>query len=216
MKFLIGSQNFGLDMPDSDKDYFQFYYPELGDLCGRPLRDRDVKEENGSVTKYIDIRNIPSRFYKSNLNILQLLYSKEVAGDDWLQEYFRKNEENIGSLNIPRLYNSTMGIAQQRFKRQTSKDLAHIIFGFQALIQFEEQGFTNLRSCFEHDSHRYYSRIRSEDYNAWLISAKEWEKLAKNKEDSYMSVKPNDEFMKKFEEDVAKMVLNKLNTKHRN
>lgn len=210
MKFLIGSQNFGLDMPNSDKDYFKFYMPELRDLC-RPIPRGKEQDKNDSMVKHIDIRSLPSLFYKSNLDTLQILYSKEVIDGGDLHKYFKMYEEEISSINIPRLYRSVMGMAKSRFKKQTTKDLAHIIFSMKTLIQFEQQGFRNLRACFEHDEKELYRSIREGNYGAWLVSAKEWESIAQSKEDEYNSMEPNEEFKKKFDEDIARMVLSHLN-----
>lgn len=168
MKFLIGSQNFGLDTPDSDRDYFEIKMPELKDLCNPIPRNKEYKNDDGSVVKHIDIRSLPSLFYKSNLDTLQLLYSKEVKNGGSIEEYFSRYEEELSTINLSRFYKSVMGSALNRFKRETSKDLAHIIFGFKTLVTFENQGFTNLRSCFEHDEHDLYKSIRSGDYRSWL------------------------------------------------
>lgn len=209
MRFLIGSQNFGLDLPNSDKDYFRFIYPELKDLCNPIPRNREIKEED-SLTKIIDIRSIPSLFFKSNLDTLQLLYSKEVINGGELEKYFREYEQELSTINLPRLYKSVMGSAMNRFKRETSKDLAHNIFGFKLLLTFEENGFRDMRSCFEHNEQRLYQAIRSESYESWFTSAKSWEELALNIKDKYDSMKPDEEFKRKLDEDIGRMVINHL------
>lgn len=210
MKFLIGSQNFGLDMPDSDKDYFKFVYPELKDLCNPIPKNKESKEESDSLTKIIDIRSVPSLFFKSNLDILQLLYSKEVNDGGNLERYFREYEQELSTINLPRLYKSVMGTAMNRFKRGTSKDLAHNIFGFKLLLTFAENGFKDMRSCFEHNEQLLYRAIRNESYEAWLPSAKSWEELALNKKEVYMKMKPNEKFKRKFDEDIGRMVIDGL------
>lgn len=209
MRFLIGSQNFGLDMPDSDRDYFEFVYPELKDLCSSIPKSKEV-EENSSLTKRIDIKSIPSLFFKLNLDTLQLLYSKEVNDGGELEDYFKRYEQELSTINLPRLYKSVMGSAMNRFKRETSKDLAHNIFGFKLLITFAENGFKDMRSCFEHNEQRLYQAIRSESYESWLVSAKSWEELALNIKDKYVSMKPNEKFKRKFDEDIGRMVINHL------
>jgi hypothetical protein len=103
-----------------------------------------------------------------------------------------------------------MGSAINRYKTKTSKDLAHIIFGFKTLIQFEEQNFTNLRKCFEHDERDLYGAIRHESYDSWLISAQEWEKLALKKKEAYMSLSPNDKFKEQMDEDIGRIVLQQI------
>lgn len=209
MRFLIGSQNFGLDLVDSDRDYFEFIYPELKDLCNPIPKSKEIKEAD-SLIKRIDIRSVPSLFFKSNLDTLQLLYSKEVSSGSVLEEYFKKYEQELSVINLPRLYKSIMGSAMNRFKRETSKDLAHNIFGFKLLVAFEENGFKDMRSCFEHNEKPLYRAIRNEPYKPWLTSARAWEELALQKADKYTSMNPNDEFKKKFDEDIGRMVIEHL------
>lgn len=71
----------------------------------------------------------------------------------------------MSTIDIPRFYKSIMGSALNRFKKGTPKDLAHIIFGFKTLIQFEEQKFKDLRKCFKHNENEAYRLIREGDYN---------------------------------------------------
>lgn len=210
MKFLVGSQNFGLDTANSDKDYVVFEYPRLEDLCKPIPSPRVNKNTDGSITKYIDIRAIPSLFYKSNLDTIQLLYSKEVTDGGVIEEYFRKYEEELSTINIPRLYQSIMGTALNRYKKKTSKDLAHIVFGFKTLVRFEAQKFTCLRACFEHNERDLYTAIRSEDYDSWLTSAKEWEELALKRKKSYMNLSANDGFKEKMDKDIGDIVVQHL------
>lgn len=210
MRFLFGSQNFGLDTIDSDKDYVQVLYPRLGDLCKPIPHTKESKNDDGSITKNIDIRAIPSLFYKSNLDTVQLLYSKEVIKGGFLEEYFSKYENELSTMNLPRFYQSVMGSAINRYKRKTSKDLSHIIFGFKTLIQFEEQNFTDLRKCFEHSERDLYRSIRNESYDTWLISAQECEKLALKKKEAYMKLLPNDKFKEQMDEDIGNIVIQQM------
>lgn len=210
MRFLRGSQNFGLDTAGSDKDYVQVLYPDLGDLSLPIPHPKEVKNTDGSMSKHIDIRAIPSLFFKSNLDMIQLLYSKEVVDGGCLEEYFHRHEHEISTVNLSRLYQSIMGNALNRFKSHTSKDLAHIIFGFKTLIHFEEQNFTDLRKCFEHNEHAMYEAIRNENYDAWIDRAKELEQLALGKKESYTNKSPNFLFIEQMNIAIGRMVIEHL------
>jgi hypothetical protein len=211
MKFLFGSQNYGFDLIDSDKDYMQFYYPTAEGICKAIPSPKETKHEDGSMTKYVDIRALPNLLYKSNVDILQLLYSKEVIDGGFLQEYFKLFEEELSTINIPRLYQSVMGSAINRFKKDTPKDLAHIIFGFDLLINFEKNGFTNMRSCFEHGKEDYYRSIRTSGKKEyWTKVAREMEQFALSKKESFMAQNPNDSFMDKLNFDIGSLVINTL------
>ena len=210
MKFLVGSQNFGLDNKDSDKDYMEFVYPDVYQLC-RPIpKTKEVKGVDGSFTKVIDIRSLPSLFYKSNLDTLQLLYSKEST-DNWLKDYLSFYEEELSTINLPRLYKSIMGSNKSRWKNKTSKNLAHIIFGYVTLMMFHEYGFKNLRLLFEHDNREIYQNIRAEkDFEYWVSQARDFENRCLKLEEDYMSQSPNEEFMKKLEEDIGQSIISNL------
>lgn len=207
MRFLFGSQNFGLDTPESDKDYMEFVFPHLGDLCRAIPSARERKNADGSITKRIDVRAVTSLFYKSNLDTLQLLFSKEVTDGGCLEDYFAKHEQELSSINLPRLYQSVMGTAINRYKRETSKDLAHIVFGFKTLIQFEEQGFTDLRKCFEHNDKNLYQDIRTGNYSEWYDYSRGLEEQALKKMESYMRQTSNDVFKERMDMDFGNMVI---------
>jgi len=203
MKFLIGSQNFGFDTEDSDMDYVEFVYPDIHKLCCPIPKTKEVKGDDGHMVKVIDIRSLPSLFYKSNLDVLQLLFSKD-ASYSWLTKYFFMHEKELSTINLPRLYSSIMGSNKSRLKKGTPKDLAHVIFGYKTLINFHEQGFTDLRSCFEHSDRDIYLEIRSgKNHKKWLEYCSELELEALLKEMYYKEKLPNDEFMREFEQDIS-------------
>lgn len=209
MRFLLGSQNFGLDLDESDRDYFEIYYPEVHNLCEEIKKIKEVSEGTG-IIKRIDIRKLPDLFHKSNLDILQLLFSKEVIDGGELEEYFRINERDISRMNISRLYKSIMGSNMSRLKRRTTRDLAHVIFGFRLLIKFEENGFEDLRSCFRHDEREYYQKVRLSPYTEHEEYALELERLCLEKKELYESVGEDVEFFHKFKYDMGMMVVDNI------
>ncbi|MEK4025392.1 hypothetical protein [Sporosarcina sp. FSL W7-1283] len=212
MKFLFGSQNFGLDTAESDKDYVEFVYPSVRELCKPIPSAKEYKQEDGSIIKQIDIRSIPALFYKSNLDTLQLLYSKEVIDGGIVQGFFRTHKEQLSRINIPRLYQSVMGSAKNRFKKGTSKDLCHIIFGFKLLNQFHGQGFTDLEASFAHDDHKLYHDIRGGvmSYEGALLYAKELELDCIELKEFYMKQKPDDDLKEFMDCYFGKIVVERL------
>lgn len=77
VKILIGSQNYGLDGPDSDKDYKVIYVPQFDDLYNCRLAEHsDLREEwHNEHYSAMDVRKWCNLLIKGNINALEMLYS---------------------------------------------------------------------------------------------------------------------------------------------
>lgn len=103
MMILYGSQNFGYDTPESDKDWVEIVIPSWNDIIElRALSNEDIAADNTHI-KQRDIR-IQLRFFKNaHFNSYQLLYSKAYINcDDF--EWFINNRERIVRHNIYQSY----------------------------------------------------------------------------------------------------------------
>lgn len=58
MKLLYGSQNFGYNLVNSDKDWLEFVYPTWEQIIKGDLISKERQNEDGSITKVKDIRLI--------------------------------------------------------------------------------------------------------------------------------------------------------------
>lgn len=159
MKILRGSQNYGLAIETSDKDYIQFYYPTVGGLLTPSIHTQHV----GNV-RYEDIRNLPNLLMQANVDTLQLLYAKEVEGGKDIIAYFREHEEAISRMNLKSFYKSNMGLIERERKKgnMNGKQVAMCRFILKTIKGFAEQGYTNLRSLFEHNEQDVYQAIRKQ------------------------------------------------------
>ena len=122
MKLLYGSQNFGYDTPNSDKDWLEFVYPTWKDIVSNNMVNKEKKNEDGSVTKVKDIRLIIKMIEKANFNDLQILYSQETYECEDLR-WFYDNRNLLVRANLRQLFYTNKGYIMSCLKSSTRKDL---------------------------------------------------------------------------------------------
>ena len=66
LKALVGSHNYNLNTPSSDKDYKYFVYPTWDDLYDGKKYHKEVVTETEDYTVH-DIRQLPMLIWKANL-----------------------------------------------------------------------------------------------------------------------------------------------------
>ena len=79
-RFCYGSQNYGLDGPDSDKDYKVIMRPSWDDLYTKrevSLSDMDFSYDHEHYSA-MDCRQFDSLLHKCNPNILEMVYSTDI------------------------------------------------------------------------------------------------------------------------------------------
>jgi len=118
---LVGSQNYGLDTPESDKDYYIYCSPSFEELYNNTGLIKEVKYDNG-IYFYKDIRSLSGLIKKASFNQLEIMYSVETYPEFYNMEFYvaqlfhwlqtRRNE--IAVANLPRLYQSTLGEINRR------------------------------------------------------------------------------------------------------
>ena len=159
MKYLVGSQNFGFDTPESDFDYMEFVFPTAEKICDSNFLSKERKEEDGSITKVKDVRLLPILLYKSNLDIIQILFAKEKETNEiyehMLHSFLMDNREALCKMNIFRLYKAVYHTSKQRIKDGTPKDLCHAVFQLNFLCRFESNGFTDAKGAWEYVRDEY-------------------------------------------------------------
>lgn len=122
MKLLYGSQNFGYDTPQSDKDWLEFVYPTWKDIVSNNMVNKEKKNEDGSITKVKDIRLIIKMIEKANFNDLQILYSQEAYECEDLR-WFYDNRNLLVRANLRQLFYTNKGYIMSCLKSGTRKDL---------------------------------------------------------------------------------------------
>lgn len=115
---LVGSHNYGLATPESDKDYKVFIMPTFDDLYNSKMYSKSTigKEEDLDVH---DIRKLSNLFFKANVNFLEVLYSTRyscpIEYRDFLDSLMAMRED-IVTMNLPYLYNACEGMFHNKMK----------------------------------------------------------------------------------------------------
>ena len=116
---LQGSQNYGLDLPDSDVDTKLIVVPTFKNIAlnTKPVSTTHVRENNEHID-FKDIRLYMETFRKQNLNFLEILFTPyQIINPDYEQEWGRllEERETIARMNPWRAVKSMKGIALEKF-----------------------------------------------------------------------------------------------------
>ena len=130
-KALVGSHNYNLNTPESDKDYKLFVLPTFDDLYNKKDYTQSIDSDTEDIVTY-DIRKMSHLFYKANVNYLEVLYSNEF---EMLLPKDHKSYEDIVALiaqreqickmNMPYLFAACKGMYFNKSKLmlgENSKD----------------------------------------------------------------------------------------------
>ena len=128
--FLVGSNNYNLDLPDSDKDYKGVVMPNFTDLYFNKTLNAQIDEHESLV----DYRFFCQKLIKANPNYIEMLFSKEKEFlDDGFAQIFELARETLPSflrLSWNNFVMATLSMARNSLKRtdQESKMVARTVF----------------------------------------------------------------------------------------
>ena len=162
-KILVGSRNYNLNDETSDYDYKKFLLPTFRQLIeGKNLNKNFISEKEDIETK--SLLDLPSLLYKANPAYLELLFSQDVKfgffkGNHGLYDKLISKNEDIVRMNLPKLYQSTLGTIGQKKKMlfngtsgtqhlvdkygYDSKQLLHLTRLSDLLISYADNNFTD-------------------------------------------------------------------------
>lgn len=129
-KFLVGSNNYNLDLPDSDKDYKGVVMPNFTDLYFNKTLNAQIDEHESLV----DYRFFCQKLAKANPNYIEMLFSKEKEFlNDGFARIFDLAREILPSilrLSWDNFVLATLSMARNSLKRtdQESKMVARAVF----------------------------------------------------------------------------------------
>lgn len=116
--FYQGSGNYGLDYEGSDVDTKCVLAPSLKELAESKMTSTTFVRENDEHIDFKDVRAMLETFRKSNLNFLEILYTKYYVINPIYEAEWNKLIEvrdSIVSMNLPSLIKSMKGIASEKY-----------------------------------------------------------------------------------------------------
>lgn len=114
---LYGSQNYGLDTPESDYDFKALVFPNLIDMAlGKPLTSMIIEFEGGQI----DVKSADKMFEnykKMNTNFLETLFTQWYVvnpnfADDW--EKVRALAPRLAYADPTKAMNAMVGMAKEK------------------------------------------------------------------------------------------------------
>lgn len=117
--FLQGSQNYGLDTPNSDIDTKLIVVPSFRDIAlnKKPVSTTHIRANDEHID-FKDIRLYMETFRKQNLNFLEILFTDfAIINPIYFQEWSRliAAREAIARMNPSRAVRSMKGVAMEKF-----------------------------------------------------------------------------------------------------
>lgn len=121
-KSLVGSHNYNLNTPESDKDYKVFVLPTFDDLYFNNSFSKSYIGKTEDFDAH-DIRKCSSLWYKANVNFLEVLFSEKFSVKADLDDksklliyqlYDMRND--IAKMNLKYLYDACIGMHYNKMK----------------------------------------------------------------------------------------------------
>lgn len=121
MRLLYGSQNFGYDNEQSDKDYLEFVYPTWEDILYSRKLSKQINIDSG-IVKIYDIRDISSILAKQNLSNMQFMFSEQYidCGD---LKWFIDNRDRLIKSNKWSLFKHNQSVILSNINLNSPKTL---------------------------------------------------------------------------------------------
>ena len=208
--FLVGSNNYNLDLPESDKDYKGVVMPNFTDLYFNKTLNAQIDEHESLV----DYRFFCQKLIKANPNYIEMLFSKEKEFlDDGFAQIFELARETLPSflrLSWNNFVMATLSMARNSLKRtdQESKMVARAVF----LCHLLERAYEKNGELTDSDWTDHNFRAIRVDNSAFKEAKEQLPYLLSF--DKKLSLKDNDfELIHTFNEEVKLYFRNYL-TKH--
>lgn len=116
---LYGSQNYGLNTPDSDVDTKAMLLPPMRDvLLSKSLVSTDVVQPDGALSNVKDFRAMFENYLKGNVNFLETLYTDWYwVNRAYANEFndLRSMRDELANHQPLRLMHMAAGMARQKY-----------------------------------------------------------------------------------------------------
>ena len=164
-RILYGSDNYGLNLENSDKDYKIIEVPSFIDLWYNKTLNRQIDDN----TSAWDIREFVKFLLKANPNAIELLFSvSQKFEDEELEHIFYYAKENIGALirnNWKIFVNAIFGLATHCVLRngEDAKGFARGCFFFKLFETAYMKNGNLTSSDWRNDYSCWLKALRKED-----------------------------------------------------
>ena len=116
---LYGSQNYGLDTPDSDIDTKTLLIPSPRDvILGTKMVSTDLQISDGGLSNVKDYRAMFQNYLKGNINFVETLFTKyarvSIRYGIWFNE-LRRERDLIANCQPRKLVHMAAGMANQKY-----------------------------------------------------------------------------------------------------
>ena len=170
---LQGSQNYGLQLPDSDVDTKLIVLPSFKDiaLSSKPVSTTHIRA-NDEHTDWKDIRLYMETFRKQNLNFLEILFTDyRIVHPDYepYWDILVKNREGIARMNPYRAVKSMQGIAKEKYHAMEHRYPAK----------------ADIIDAYGYDPKQVSHLVRVRDYLDRYIAGEKYEKCLKPSQDFF-------------------------------
>ena len=117
--FLQGSQNYGLELPDSDVDTKLIITPSLKEIASnaKPISTTHIRANNEHID-FKDIRLYMETFRKQNINFMEILFTNYFKVNPLYADYWQlllDNREEIAHMNPYRAVKAMKGMASEKY-----------------------------------------------------------------------------------------------------
>lgn len=168
LKALVGSHNYNLATPESDRDYKVFILPTFEDLYKGKQYSKQIITDTEDNDIH-DVRKLSGLFYKANLNFLEVLVSNETimakSGYPEMRQIMGMKDE-IVKMNLPYLYNACYGMHRNKMSllNKGTEGTMHLVeaYGFdtkqalhayrceKVIVDFAESEFTDFKGALQY------------------------------------------------------------------
>lgn len=234
LKALVGSHNYGLNTPESDRDYKAFVVPTFEELYEGKRYKNAIITPTEDVEVH-DIRKLVDLFYKANVNYLEILASSELyipQGNPELEEIYSLRNE-IFKMNLPQLYKACDGMHKQKMNLldKGTEGTQHLVdrFGYdtkqaqhafrvmKVIVDFHRNKFMNFDKVIDYRNDPSTLRVMTsikkgehKKYDFEVFANCYYDTIFSKLHDSYYSYQPNEELKERLEQLIMSLVKRKL------